>query len=251
MPELPEVETTVLGIKPYLEGRTITHIVVRNPRLRIPISEEIISQVNKKIINQLSRRAKYIILSLSEGFILIHLGMSGHLRLLQATETYGKHDHVDLHFDNNMMLRYCDPRRFGLFHYIDENPLIHPLLSHYGPEPLSDAFNASYLYHKTRNKNQPIKSVVMNNEIVVGVGNIYAAESLFLTKLHPQEPSKHLTVQECETLTSTIKQVLDRAIHAGGTTLRDFYSTDGKPGYFSMSLNVYGRKINYVMYVIR
>lgn len=242
MPELPEVETTLIGIKPFLEEQSIIHIEVRNPHLRIPIPDEIQLLVNEKQIHRLARRGKYIIIQLSKGNILIHLGMSGHLRLIKTADPIGKHDHVDLYLSNHQILRYCDPRRFGLFHYIHDDPLQHPLLNHLGPEPLSDDFDANYVYQKTRNRKQPIKSLIMNNEFVVGVGNIYATESLFYSNIHPLRQSDTLTDKECALLSIAIKKILHMAIHAGGTTLKDFYSSHGKPGYFSMSLKIYGRQ---------
>ncbi|MCL9685272.1 bifunctional DNA-formamidopyrimidine glycosylase/DNA-(apurinic or apyrimidinic site) lyase [Legionella maioricensis] len=242
MPELPEVETTKQGIKPHLEDQIITRIVVRNPKLRLPVPLNINELCAGKKIVALSRRAKYILLHLSQGYILIHLGMSGHLRIVPSDTPPAKHDHLDLIMTNGLSLRYCDPRRFGLFVYLHENPNQHPLLAHLGPEPLSQDFNSDYLYKRTRNKNISIKSLIMNNEIVVGVGNIYATESLFLTGIHPLTPANKITELVCHSLTMQIKQILKSAIEAGGTTLRDFYTFDGKPGYFSVALKVYGRK---------
>jgi formamidopyrimidine-DNA glycosylase len=242
MPELPEVETTKQGIKPHMEGQIICGIRVRNPNLRLPIPINIDELCVGKKINAITRRAKYILIQLSAGYILVHLGMSGHLRIVPSTTKPEKHDHVDLMMANGMSLRYCDPRRFGLFLYIDDNPYLHPLLAHLGPEPLTDDFNSDYLYRRMQNKNQPVKSFIMNNELVVGVGNIYATESLFLSGLHPKTISKKITADSCHSLTTQIKQILKLAIEAGGTTLRDFYTFDGKPGYFSLSLKVYGRK---------
>lgn len=242
MPELPEVETTKQGIKPHLEGQFINGITVRNPKLRLPVPLNIDELCAGKKINAITRRAKYILIHLSKGYILIHLGMSGHLRIVPSITKPEKHDHIDLMMTNGLTLRYCDPRRFGLFIYIDENPHLHPLLAHLGPEPLSEDFTSDYLYQRTRNRNQPIKSMIMNNEIVVGIGNIYATESLFLAGIHPNTSAKTITEHSCHALTIQIKQILKSAIEAGGTTLRDFYTFDGKPGYFSVSLKVYGRK---------
>ncbi len=241
MPELPEVETTKEGIKVHLENQVIERVIVRNPQLRLPIASNINDLCAKQTIHAVSRRGKYILISLNEGFLLIHLGMSGHLRVVPSITPPGKHDHVDLSLSNNLALRYCDPRRFGLFHYSVEDPKEH-LLSHLGPEPLTEAFNNDYLYEKTRTKNQPIKSFIMNNEMVVGVGNIYATESLFLAGINPISPAKSINYQQCSQLSTHIKNVLHSAIQAGGTTLKDFYAFDGKPGYFSISLKVYGRK---------
>jgi formamidopyrimidine-DNA glycosylase len=242
MPELPEVETTKEGIRKYLEGQTISKIIVRNSRLRLPIALNINDLCEQKTISRVSRRAKYILLELTAGHLLIHLGMSGHLRVVPTHLAPGKHDHVDLVLETKIALRYCDPRRFGLFHYFTEEPQLHSLLMHLGPEPLTEQFNAEYLYQKTRTRNQPIKSLIMHNELVVGVGNIYAAESLFLAGINPQNPAKTLSYNECACLIDHIKKVLQSAIQVGGTTLKDFYAFDGKPGYFNHSLNVYGRK---------
>ncbi|MCW8408657.1 bifunctional DNA-formamidopyrimidine glycosylase/DNA-(apurinic or apyrimidinic site) lyase [Legionella sp. PATHC035] len=242
MPELPEVETTKEGIKPHLEGQTIQGVIVRNPKLRIPVPDNLASFcVGKKII-AVTRRAKYILMQLSTGHLLIHLGMSGHLRIVSAQSKPDKHDHIMMMLDNGLELRFCDPRRFGLFLYIQENPYQHQLLAHLGPEPLLDEFNGLYLFQRAKNKNKPIKSLIMDNDIVVGVGNIYASESLFLANIHPNTPAKMLSEEQCDRLTTQIKEVLKQAIISGGTTLRDFYAFDGKPGYFSISLKVYGRK---------
>jgi formamidopyrimidine-DNA glycosylase len=242
MPELPEVETTKEGIKPHLLGLTIDSIIIRNSKLRLPVPQEINNLCAQKTIIALSRRAKYILIHLSQGTILIHLGMSGHLRIVPNATKPEKHDHIDLNVTNGLTLRYCDPRRFGLFIYINDNPHLHSLLAHLGPEPLTKHFTGNYLFQKSRNKNQPIKSFLMNNEIVVGVGNIYATESLFLAGIHPKTPAKALTMKDCNTLTLKIRKILRAAIEAGGTSLRDFFTVDGKPGYFSFSLKAYGRK---------
>ncbi len=242
MPELPEVETTKEGIKPHLQGQRIKTIIVRNPKFRLPVPEHINEFCVDKRINTIQRRAKYILIKLSQGTIIIHLGMSGHLRIVPSDTKAEKHDHIDLVMDNRISLRLCDPRRFGLFLYTEEDPYQHALLSHLGPEPLSEEFNNTYLQQKLANKTQPIKSLIMSNDIVVGVGNIYATESLYFSRVHPNTPAKFLSAESVITLTSQIKRVLKQAITAGGTTLRDFYAFDGKPGYFSQSLQIYGRK---------
>jgi len=242
MPELPEVETTKEGIKPHLEGQTINTIIVRNSRFRLPVPANINELCEGKTVKAVLRRAKYILIHLSHGTILIHLGMSGHLRIVPVNTKAEKHDHIDLVMKNGSTLRFCDPRRFGLFTYIEDNPNQHSLFTHLGPEPLSDDFNSNYLFKSMTKKTQSIKSLIMNNNIVVGVGNIYATESLFFTGIHPSTPAQHLTADLCNELTHQIKRILQQAITSGGTTLRDFYSFDGKPGYFSLSLQVYGRK---------
>ncbi|MGC1182936.1 bifunctional DNA-formamidopyrimidine glycosylase/DNA-(apurinic or apyrimidinic site) lyase [Legionella sp.] len=242
MPELPEVETTKQGIKPHLEGQIIQEITVRNFNFRIPVANNIAELCFGKKIVALTRRAKYILIQLSQGHLLIHLGMSGHLRIAPKHSIPQKHDHITLTLSNDQLLQFYDPRRFGMFIYIDDNPHQHPLLAHLGPEPLSEEFSGDYFYHRAKNKNKPIKSFIMDNKVVVGIGNIYATESLFLAKIHPNKPTKNISKEQCHILTTHIKEVLKQAIQSGGTTLRDFYACDGKPGYFSNSLRMYGRK---------
>jgi len=241
MPELPEVETTKEGIKSYLDGQTIEKIIVRNSQLRLPVPTDIDLLCAGKEIKAVTRRAKYILIHLSEGYLLIHLGMSGHLRIVPNSTLPEKHDHIDLVM-NGLTLRYCDPRRFGLFVYLAEDPHRHALFSHLGPEPLSENFNSDYIVQRSRNANTPIKSFIMNNKIVVGVGNIYATESLFMAGIHPLTPAKNLTKSAYLSLVLHIKKVLQQAIEAGGTTLKDFYAFDGRPGYFRICLKAYGRK---------
>ncbi len=248
MPELPEVETTKLGITPYLQNQTISNVIIRQSQLRLPVTPNLNTLCVNKTILTISRRAKYLLLHLTEGYLLIHLGMSGHLRFVRAETTPAKHDHIDLCLSNGTALRYHDPRRFGLWLYSAENPLHHPLLSDLGPEPLSSECHGEYLYFRARHRTQCIKSLIMNNKIIVGVGNIYATESLFLAKIHPKTPAGALSKQQCHDLINHIKQVLQQAIAAGGTTLRDFLTVDGKPGYFSNDLKIYGRQ-TYPCYV--
>ncbi|MBA3535722.1 MAG: bifunctional DNA-formamidopyrimidine glycosylase/DNA-(apurinic or apyrimidinic site) lyase [Tatlockia sp.] len=241
MPELPEVETTCRGISPYLLKQTIISVIIRQPQLRLPVSPELNSLCVGREIQNLRRLSKYLLFELSEGYLLNHLGMSGHLRIIKDAEA-GKHDHLDLLLSNGYTLRYNDPRRFGLWLYIPENPEQHPLLNRLGPEPFDDSFNGNYLLHRAKSKTQTIKSFIMTNEIVVGVGNIYATESLFWAGIHPLTPAGQLKLAQFDILALRIKEVLQQAIDAGGTTLRDFYGSDGKPGYFSNKLQIYGRK---------
>ncbi|MDX1837862.1 bifunctional DNA-formamidopyrimidine glycosylase/DNA-(apurinic or apyrimidinic site) lyase [Legionella taurinensis] len=243
MPELPEVETTKEGIKPFLMAREISGLAVRDSRLRKPVPPQLAAYcIGKKII-EVSRRAKYILIHLEEGYLLIHLGMTGHLRLLKNNAPPPKkHDHIDLLLTDGGLLRYNDPRRFGLWLYLADAPDDHPLFRHLGPEPLSEAFHGDYLFEKAKRKTQTIKSFIMDNRIVVGVGNIYATESLFLAGLHPFTPAGRVSREQFNRLSLHIQAVLRRAIEAGGTTLRDFYDKDGKPGYFTQKLQVYGRK---------
>ncbi|VEG91341.1 bifunctional DNA-formamidopyrimidine glycosylase/DNA-(apurinic or apyrimidinic site) lyase [Legionella spiritensis] len=243
MPELPEVETTAQGIRPHILHQTISEIIVREPRLRRPVPKSLHENGCGQTIEDVTRRAKYIILHLTKGYLLIHLGMTGHFRLFNTgSMTPGKHDHIDLCLQNNLTLRYNDPRRFGLWLATDTEPSRHPLLAALGPEPLTDDFNPAYLYARARGRKQSIKSFIMDNRIVVGVGNIYASECLFLAGIHPLTSAGALDERQAEILTHYIKETLQRAIQAGGTTLKDFYASDGKPGYFALELQVYGRK---------
>ncbi|WAT00538.1 bifunctional DNA-formamidopyrimidine glycosylase/DNA-(apurinic or apyrimidinic site) lyase [Rouxiella chamberiensis] len=239
MPELPEVETSRRGIEPYLVGHTILHAVVRNARLRWPVSQEIM-ELSDQVVISVQRRAKYLLVELKTGWIIIHLGMSGSLRVLAQESEPAKHDHVDLVMDTGHVLRYTDPRRFGAWLWT-QSLEGSSVLSHLGPEPLSEAFNADYLREKSLKKKSPIKPWLMDNKLVVGVGNIYASESLFVAGISPDRPANSLTHEEYALLVSTIKAVLLRSIEQGGTTLRDFLQSDGKPGYFAQQLQVYGR----------
>lgn len=239
MPELPEVETSRRGIEPWVAGHHIVQAIVRNARLRWPVSDEIIALRDRLVIS-VRRRAKYLLLELSDGWIIIHLGMSGSLRVLPQPVPPEKHDHVDLVMSNGCTIRYTDPRRFGAWLWSGDLKTSR-VLAHLGPEPLSDEFNGRWLFDKSRNKRTPVKPWLMDNKLVVGVGNIYASESLFVAGILPGRPAGSLTAAEAGLLTETIKAVLLRSIAQGGTTLRDFMQSDGKPGYFVQELQVYGR----------
>lgn len=239
MPELPEVEVSRLGISPHLIGQTIATITWRCEKLRWPIPHQLIQLEGQKIA-AISRRAKYLFIETKAGSAIIHLGMSGALRVLDADFPAGKHDHVDLILANGKLLRYHDPRRFGAWLYIAPGES-HPLLEHMGPEPLTDAFNAETIAKRANNKRLAIKAFIMDNKNVVGVGNIYANESLFKAKIHPLRPAQSLSDTEWQCLVSEIKIVLATAIAQGGTTLKDFSQADGKPGYFAQELQVYGK----------
>jgi len=239
MPELPEVETSRRGIAPYLVGQTILHLVVRNSRLRWPVSTELLELSDKPILS-VQRRAKYLLVELPDGWIIIHLGMSGRLRVLPEGSEPQKHDHIDMVLDNGYLLRYTDPRRFGAWLWC-ASLAQSSVLAHLGPEPLTEAFSADYLHEKCKNKKLAIKPWLMDNKLVVGVGNIYASESLFDAGIHPDRAANSLSVLEAQRLVDAIKRVLARAIEQGGTTLRDFLQSDGKPGYFAQQLQVYGR----------
>ena len=241
MPELPEVETTLAGITPHIQGQRIKQITVRQPRLRWPVPENIASCLAGQTVVATRRRGKYMLFQFKNGVLMIHLGMSGHLRLMSIPENPGIHDHVDIEFSHGYCLRYCDPRRFGSLHWVEGCVDQHPLLRHLGPEPLTEAFNGAYLYEKSRKRSVPIKSFLMNSRIVVGVGNIYANEALFNARLRPLKGAKRVTKSQYAELATQIKSVLSAAIAQGGTTLRDFVDSRGQPGYFAQKLNVYGR----------
>jgi len=244
MPELPEVETTRKGIQPYLKKATITQVIIRQHALRWPIANDLANTLTQQTIKDVQRRAKYLLIQCDAGTLMIHLGMSGSLRILDKVEqdNPAKHDHVDITFDNGYLLRYTDPRRFGAIIWTDQAIQDHKLIAHLGPEPLQEEFDADYLYRQAKTKRCSVKTFIMNGQIVVGVGNIYANESLFLSGIHPKTMTQNLSKSQCIALTEQIKIVLSKAIKAGGTTLKDFTKSDGKPGYFAQELNVYGRK---------
>jgi formamidopyrimidine-DNA glycosylase len=241
MPELPEVETTCRGIRPHVEGRTLTRLAVRNPRLRVPVPEGLEQLLAGQALRAVERRAKYLLLRFDAGSVILHLGMSGSLRVVPADLAPGKHDHVDLVF-GDAALRLRDPRRFGLLVWQPGPPMAHPLLAHLGPEPLEGGFDGAWLFRVTRGLRQPVKHVLMDARKVVGVGNIYASESLFRARIHPLEPAGALGRQRCQRLVDTVRETLQAAIVAGGSTLRDFVGGDGKPGYFQQQYFVYGRE---------
>ncbi|MFN7096133.1 MAG: bifunctional DNA-formamidopyrimidine glycosylase/DNA-(apurinic or apyrimidinic site) lyase [Gammaproteobacteria bacterium] len=242
MPELPEVETCRRGLLPHVINHTITQVIIREARLRWPIPIDLPNKLINQKFRTLTRRGKYLLFGTSSGgTLLLHLGMSGHVRIIPASTVHAKHDHVDIIFDNNKCLRFNDTRRFGAMLWIPQHVEQHPLLAKLGPEPLTDDFNDVYLYTALKRRKQAIKLSLMDNHVVVGVGNIYANEALFRAGIHPEKPSHKVTRAKLTRLVSIIKTVLTEAITAGGTTLRDFLSTDGTPGYFQQTLYVYGR----------
>ncbi|UYM18825.1 bifunctional DNA-formamidopyrimidine glycosylase/DNA-(apurinic or apyrimidinic site) lyase [Endozoicomonas euniceicola] len=241
MPELPEVETTRRGIEPHIVGQTIKHVEVRNPKLRWPVPDNLSELLAGRVIESVKRRAKYLLLEVEGGHLLIHLGMSGSLRMVNSDEPAKKHDHVDIFFSNGSCLRYHDPRRFGAVLWSSSPVNEHELLNKLGPEPLSDDFSSSLLYRRSRNKSQAVKTFIMDSHVVVGVGNIYANEALFKAGIRPDRPAGKISRARYERLTDCIKTTLAEAIRQGGTTLRDFVGGDGKPGYFKQQLTVYGR----------
>jgi formamidopyrimidine-DNA glycosylase len=241
MPELPEVETTCRGIRPHLLGQQVSKVIVRNPRLRWPIPPQLADELPGQRIQRVERRAKYLLLGSGEHTLILHLGMSGNLRIVRADTPAGKHDHLDLVLADGNCLRLQDPRRFGAALWVKGNPNHHPLLKTLGPEPLSEDFNGAQLHALAHHRRVAIKRFIMNNHHVVGVGNIYANEALFHSGIHPARAAGRISRKRFDSLATTIKKVLHAAIQQGGTTLRDFVDSDGKPGYFSQQLAVYGR----------
>ena len=241
MPELPEVETTRRGIEPHIKGCSVKKLVVRQAQLRWPIPQELASILPGEKIIGVQRRGKYLLLRTDPGTLIIHLGMSGSLRVLSKSLTAAKHDHVDLVFKDNRVLRYTDPRRFGCWLWHAGDPQSHPLLSSLGPEPLEEHFTADYLWQRSRGRSAPIKSFIMDSHVVVGVGNIYANEALFMASINPRRKAMKISRLRYIALVDSIKTILARAIQVGGTTLRDFTNSEGDPGYFKQSLQVYGR----------
>lgn len=242
MPELPEVETVRRGLEPLLLGQRIVAIQCRVAKLRLPLDENLSAQLVDRKIEALERRAKYLLLRLDRGTLLLHLGMSGVLRLIDAAQPAQKHDHVDLFFASGKVLRFHDPRRFGLLLYLSGDPFENPLLRHLGVEPFADDLPVDYLFATSRRRRLAIKNFIMDQKVLVGVGNIYASEALFAAGIHPQRMAKKLTRNEAIRLLAAIRAILAEAIAAGGTSLKDFRREDGKPGYFQQQLLVYGRK---------
>ena len=240
MPELPEVETTRIGIAPYVVGELVTDVIVREKRLRWPVPNQLKQQLTGQTINRLQRRAKYLLFYTKTGCMLLHLGMSGSLRILEKDSPFSKHDHVDIVFESERCLRLRDPRRFGSIHWIKDDPFNFKLINHLGPEPLSDNFNGDYLFKKSRGRKQTIKTFIMDSRIIVGVGNIYANETLFAAHINPKRKAGNISRQRYIKLADAIKNVLGEALKQGGTTLRDFVNSNGQPGYFRYKLQVYG-----------
>ncbi|GLZ85245.1 formamidopyrimidine-DNA glycosylase [Metapseudomonas resinovorans] len=240
MPELPEVETTRRGIAPFLEGQRVSRVIVRERRLRWPIPEDLDVRLSGQRILLVERRAKYLLLQAEVGTLISHLGMSGSLRLVEAGLVAAKHEHVDIELESGMALRYTDPRRFGALLWSDD-PLNHELLRHLGPEPLTGLFDGDRLFQLSRGRSMAVKPFIMDNAVVVGVGNIYATEALFAAGIDPRREAGSISRARYLKLAEEIKRILAQAIECGGTTLRDFVGGDGKPGYFQQELWVYGR----------
>lgn len=244
MPELPEVETTRRGLEPHVVGQTIERLLVREARLRWPVEPGLPRQLKNRVVQAIERRAKYLLFQFEHGTVISHLGMSGSWRVItdvaNSEHDYRTHDHLALLLGSGDELRYHDPRRFGCFIFtkkIDE----HPLITELGPEPLGDAFDGDYLFALSRGRKAPIKSFLMDNHVVVGVGNIYAQEALFRAGIHPLRQAGRVGRERYLVLAEVVREILAYAISRGGTTLRDFLNSDGEPGYFAQELNVYGR----------
>ena len=241
MPELPEVETTRRGIEPHLIGQTVSGVVLRESRLRWRVADNLRDYISGESINRVVRRAKYLFLCTNAGRLMLHLGMSGSLRVLPRGVAPERHDHVDIEFQSGIVLRYRDPRRFGSIIWLAGEET-HPLLKDLGPEPLSSDFSSHYIYRKSRGRRTAVKTLIMNSRVVVGVGNIYANEALFRAGIRPDRLAMRVSIKRYEGLVEGIKSVLREAIVAGGTTLQDFFRENGTPGYFKSRLDVYGRK---------
>ncbi|MDX9739750.1 MAG: bifunctional DNA-formamidopyrimidine glycosylase/DNA-(apurinic or apyrimidinic site) lyase [Gammaproteobacteria bacterium] len=243
MPELPEVETTRRGIAPHVEGRHVAFVHVRQRQLRLPVTDGLERILPGQRVDSVERRGKYLILRCTDGALILHLGMSGSLRVTDGEGPGpGAHDHVDIGFDDGAILRLRDPRRFGLLVWTAEEPHTHSLLRHLGPEPLAGEFGGAWLHARSRGRRTAVKTFIMDSRIVVGVGNIYASEVLHRCGIHPLRAAGRISAARYEALAAAIRDVLQAAIRSGGTTLRDFRGGDGQPGYFSTSLEVYGRE---------
>ena len=241
MPELPEVETSRRGIEPHVVGQEIVDLTVRERRLRWPVSKDLEERLSGQTITSVDRRAKYLLINTTGGTAILHLGMSGHVSIVPRDTPAGVHDHVDIGLASGQALRLRDPRRFGSLHF-SENPASHWLLKDLGPEPLGDEFDGHYLWQRSRGRRVAVKQFIMNANIVVGVGNIYASEALFRARINPKRAAGRISLQRCDTLAEAIRSVLQRAIRAGGTTLRDYYGGFGEAGWFQQELDVYGRE---------
>lgn len=241
MPELPEVETTLRGIRPYLIGQWVERLIIREGRLRWPIPPDLPVRLQGQTIAALTRRGKYILIDVGQGSLLLHLGMSGSLRITESASPPRKHDHYDLTLPSGLCLRFHDPRRFGCLLWTEVDPEQHPLIASLGPEPLEDGFSGNLLHARSRGRSLAVKSFIMDSHVVVGVGNIYASESLFRAGLAPQRAAGRISLNRYHRLAESIRQVLSASLEQGGTTLRDFVNESGAPGYFKQTLNVYDR----------
>ncbi|NNC98457.1 MAG: bifunctional DNA-formamidopyrimidine glycosylase/DNA-(apurinic or apyrimidinic site) lyase [Gammaproteobacteria bacterium] len=242
MPELPEVETTRRGIEPLITGKRVKQVIVRTDKLRWPIPGTLGRDLKNQYIDSVERRAKYIFLNTAAGSVIVHLGMTGSLRVIDSRTPVQKHEHIDVHLENGQVLRYKDARKFGAFLWTRQDPHEHKLITRLGPEPLSNDFNADYLFTTTRKRKAAIKTHIMNQHVVVGIGNIYASEALFKAGINPNKAAHKVSKEKLNLLVKTSKQTLRAAIKQGGTTLQDYQNADGAPGYFSIKLKVYGKQ---------
>lgn len=242
MPELPEVETTRRGIESHILKLRVHKVLVREPQLRWKIPASLSRQLPGQTIESIKRRGKYLLLSTASNCLIIHLGMSGSLRIVADNAVALKHDHVDILFENNKILRYRDPRKFGAMFWTNDQPLQHPRLIDLGIEPFDKHFNGRYLHQAANNKQQAVKTFIMDSKQLVGVGNIYANEALFLAGIHPVRAAGRISLERYTLLANAIRKVLRNAIKSGGTSLKDFTQTDGQPGYFAVKLNVYDKQ---------
>jgi len=250
MPELPEVETSRRGIEPHIVGQRISDVRIRERRLRWPVSEDVDRHLPGQTVTSVERRAKYLLINTTDGTAILHLGMSGSVCIVENDTPASVHDHIDIELESGCALRLRDPRRFGSLHWSDDASN-HWLLKNLGPEPLGDEFDGEYLWNRSRGRRVAVKQFIMNAGIVVGVGNIYASESLFLAGINPKRAAGRIALPRYEALANAIRTVLQKAIRAGGTTLRDFYGGDGEPGYFQQELTVYGREDEPCLYCDR
>ncbi len=241
MPELPEVETTLRGVAPWLVSRTVREVVVRDKRLRWPVPDTI-HELEGQRIESARRRGKYLLFTAPPGTLLLHLGMSGSLRVSDPAQPWKKHDHLALTTDRGRQIRFHDPRRFGACLWVPGDPETHPLLAELGPEPLGPDFTTEHLHQACRGRSAPIKAVIMDSHVVTGVGNIYACEALFMAGIDPRKPAGKVSRPRLAKLVQAIREVLAASIEMGGTTLRDFLNEKGEPGYFKQTLRVYDRE---------
>lgn len=241
MPELPEVETTKRGLEPHVTGHRVTDVIVRQPQLRWPVTPGLAQTLPGQTIAALTRRAKYLLFTVGDGHLMLHLGMSGRLRVVPAELAATKHDHLDIVLDSDQAIRLNDPRRFGSALWFTEPPEQHALLAPLGPEPLSPSFDGDWLYQRSRGRRAAVKAFLMDAANVVGVGNIYACEALFAAGIHPSRPAGRISRARYTNLATSVKNVLQQAITAGGTTLRDYVGVDGGTGWFQLELSVYGK----------
>ena len=242
MPELPEVETTRRGIEPFVLGRAVEEVLVRQRQLRWPVPEDLEEKLRAKAILRLERRGKYLLFAVDGGALIVHLGMSGSLRVALGDSPVKKHDHVDILFEGGVRLRYHDPRRFGCLLWAEGDPRTHSLLAELGPEPFDPGFTGEYLHAAAQARKTAVKTFIMDSRLVVGVGNIYANEALFRAGIDPRRAAGRIGAGRYADLAKQIREVLEQAIAQGGTTLRDFVNASGKPGYFQQTLAVYGRE---------